>query len=188
VAGALTLRIRVFAWGIMQGSCDSHRATHAISFAWQCCSSILCSSCPLLSIVSQRIISPKRMRRNSTASIIMVGISLMMMSMLMRVSNAFAPCRRQQASARRCRHTTATTIIAAASSSESQEKDKDVVKPDILQPFPPAADPMYSVRGPVGENDFVLSRTGEPTKSELSNENLLRILRIECSDLEVRVI
>jgi hypothetical protein len=26
VAGALTLRIRVFAWGIMQGSCDSHRA------------------------------------------------------------------------------------------------------------------------------------------------------------------
>lgn len=59
------------------------------------------------------------------------------------------------------------------------------IKPDILQPFLPAADPMYSVRGAVGENEFVLSRSGGPTKEELSNENLFKILMIQCSDLEV---
>ena len=65
---------------------------------------------------------------------------------------------------------------------------KKEVKPDILAPFPEAADPMYSCRGPVGEKDFVLSRTGGPTDEELSNENMLRIVRIQCSDLEVNTL
>jgi Domain of unknown function (DUF1823) len=47
---------------------------------------------------------------------------------------------------------------------------------------------MYSCRGPVGEKDFVLSRTGGPTDEELSNENMLRIVRIQCSDLEVNTL
>lgn len=60
------------------------------------------------------------------------------------------------------------------------------VKPDILLPFLPAADPMYSVRGLIGQGEFVVSRSGEPTQEELTNENLLRILMIQSSDLEVR--
>jgi Domain of unknown function (DUF1823) len=67
-------------------------------------------------------------------------------------------------------------------------KKRQEVKPDILAPFPAAADPMYSCRGPVGEKDFVLSRTGGPTDAELSNENMLRIVRSQCSDLEVNAL
>lgn len=67
----------------------------------------------------------------------------------------------------------------------SEQDDASEIKPDILQPFPPAADPLYYVRGNVGKNDFVVARSGSPTAEELSNENLLRILKIECSDLEV---
>lgn len=69
----------------------------------------------------------------------------------------------------------------ASAPSETEE-----VKPDILLPFPPAADPMYKVRGPLGERMFVVSREGDPTDEELSNENILRIVKIESSDLEVR--
>jgi len=47
---------------------------------------------------------------------------------------------------------------------------------------------MWSVRGPVGEGDFVISREGAPVKEELSNENLLKILMIDCSDLEVNTL
>uniref|UniRef100_A0A6T7JM13 Uncharacterized protein n=1 Tax=Attheya septentrionalis TaxID=420275 RepID=A0A6T7JM13_9STRA len=60
--------------------------------------------------------------------------------------------------------------------------------PDLLLPFLPAADPMYMCRGPVGEKQFILTREGPPTPEELSNENLLRILRIECSDLEANTL
>jgi hypothetical protein len=70
--------------------------------------------------------------------------------------------------------------------SEASTQQQEQIKPDILEPFLPAADPKYAVRGPVGRGDFVLSRGGEPTIEELSNENLLKILMIECSDLEVR--
>lgn len=65
---------------------------------------------------------------------------------------------------------------------------KPVVKPDILQPFLPAADPLWICRGPVGEQEFVLSREGGPTDAELANENIIRIVRIECSDLEVNTL
>mmetsp|Transcript_19845 Transcript_19845/g.29373 ORF Transcript_19845/g.29373 Transcript_19845/m.29373 type:complete len:117 (-) Transcript_19845:623-973(-) len=67
--------------------------------------------------------------------------------------------------------------------SEGTEKK---VQSKLLDPFPAAADPMWSVRGPVGEGDFIVSREGGPTAEELTNENILRIVMIESSDLEVR--
>jgi hypothetical protein len=60
--------------------------------------------------------------------------------------------------------------------------------PELLQPFLPAADPKWSCRGPVGEGTFVLRREGGPTAEELSNENIIKIVRIECSDLEVNTL
>jgi len=47
------------------------------------------------------------------------------------------------------------------------------------------SDPRYSTVGPIGLGDFILSREGPPTKEELANENLLKIVLLECSDLEV---
>lgn len=75
------------------------------------------------------------------------------------------------------------TAVRANPEDESSE-----VKIDILTPFLPAADPMYMCRGSVGEGDFTLSRAGEPTAEELSNENILRIVQIECNDLEVNTL
>jgi hypothetical protein len=60
--------------------------------------------------------------------------------------------------------------------------------PDILKPFLPALDPKYSVKGPVGEEKFVLTRSGPPTKEELSNEQMLKIVKSECSDLEANTL
>ena len=57
--------------------------------------------------------------------------------------------------------------------------------PDILQPYLPALDPEYSVRGPIGEGKFIISRSGPPVAEELSNEQMLRIVKSECTDLEV---
>lgn len=62
------------------------------------------------------------------------------------------------------------------------------VQPEILTPFLPAADPEYLNRGPVGENEFIVSRVGGPTEQELSNENILKIVRSECTDLEVNTL
>ena len=67
----------------------------------------------------------------------------------------------------------------------SESNNEETVQPDILLPFLPAADPTYAVRGPVGDKDFVLNRSGGPTEAELTNENILKIVKIECSDLEV---
>lgn len=69
---------------------------------------------------------------------------------------------------------------------KSVTPDKPVIEP--LQPFLPAMDPNYINIGPVGEKDFTLSRSGEPTKEELSNENLYKILMIQCTDLEVNTL
>jgi hypothetical protein len=91
---------------------------------------------------------------------------------------AFAPARPL------CRPT-CTQHAALTQLGASEGNDASEIKPDILEPFPPAADPMYPVRGAVGEDHFILTRSGGPTEEELSNENLLRILKIECSDLEV---
>lgn len=62
--------------------------------------------------------------------------------------------------------------------------------PIILDPFPEAADPMYQVRGVIGEGDFIVSREGGPTMEELSNQNLYRILvrRSNVTDLEVNTL
>jgi hypothetical protein len=69
--------------------------------------------------------------------------------------------------------------------------DQKKVRPDILQPFLPAMDPNYRNVGPVGQQDkgdFVVSRTGGPTAAELTNENILKIVSIQCSDLEVNTL
>mmetsp|Transcript_23553 Transcript_23553/g.48893 ORF Transcript_23553/g.48893 Transcript_23553/m.48893 type:complete len:282 (-) Transcript_23553:1223-2068(-) len=58
----------------------------------------------------------------------------------------------------------------------------------IIQPFLPAADPQYKCTGPVGEGSFVASRTGGPTDDELTNENMLKIVLLECNDLEVNTL
>ena len=62
------------------------------------------------------------------------------------------------------------------------------VGPEILQPFIPAIDPMYKVRGDVGGGEFVVSREGGPREEELTNENLYGILYYKCSDLEVNTL
>jgi hypothetical protein len=71
---------------------------------------------------------------------------------------------------------------------QSEKRRTGGVKPDILQPFPPAADPNYMCTGSVGHDEFIVSREGGPTAEELSNENILKIVRIECSDLEVNTL
>mmetsp|Transcript_9937 Transcript_9937/g.11570 ORF Transcript_9937/g.11570 Transcript_9937/m.11570 type:complete len:282 (+) Transcript_9937:99-944(+) len=85
-----------------------------------------------------------------------------------------------------------TTSTLKNTENENSEKSsteppaQPVIEP--LKPFIPALDPMYKCRGLVGEEDFTVSRIGEPTKEELSNENLYKILMIQCSDLEVNTL
>lgn len=62
------------------------------------------------------------------------------------------------------------------------------VPPALPVPFLPAADPLYPVQGEIGQSEFVLRRDGPPLPEELSNENLVRILMLECSDLEVNTL
>jgi len=76
-------------------------------------------------------------------------------------------------------------------SSKSGDCECDEQKPGLpppLQPFIEALNPRYKCIGPVGQGSFVVSRTGGPTMEELSNENLYKILMIECSDLEVNTV
>jgi hypothetical protein len=83
------------------------------------------------------------------------------------------------------------SIPPTSTSSETEpnvKPDAPVTAPDILVPFAPAADPRYMCEGPVGQDDFVISRTGGPLEAELSNENLLRILKMQCSDLEANTL
>lgn len=70
----------------------------------------------------------------------------------------------------------------------SNETTDDDGGPDILQPYLPAMDPTYSARGPVGEGKFTISRSGPPTSDELSNEQMLSIIKIESTDLEVNTL
>lgn len=82
--------------------------------------------------------------------------------------------------------TTTTTTSLFSEKEDKAEKPKPVIEP--LQPFLPAMDPTYINTGPVGEDNFIISRTGPPLKEELSNENLYKILMIQCSDLEVNTL
>lgn len=86
---------------------------------------------------------------------------------------------------------TKPTTTAAAASSAATPPTVPAIEP--LKPFLPAMDPNYINVGPVGQEDgndssFILRRSGPPTKEELSNENLYKILMIECSDLEVNTL
>lgn len=74
-------------------------------------------------------------------------------------------------------------------------RSSDPVSPDEADspsnPEPPEIlpfDPRYSAEGSLGTPGFVISRTGAPTMEELSNENLYKILMLECSDLEVNTL
>jgi len=83
--------------------------------------------------------------------------------------------------------------VSAATPEKSEEtkaksNDNKKIQPEILSPFPPAADPDWMNRGPVGQGAFVVSRQGGPTDAELANENILKIVRSECTDLEVNTL
>ncbi len=60
----------------------------------------------------------------------------------------------------------------------------------ILAPCPEAADPSFMVKGPVGGNDFIVTREGGPRAEELTNENLIQIVerRSNVTDLEVNTL
>lgn len=81
-----------------------------------------------------------------------------------------------------------------ASSSDGDSSDAVVAKedggpgPDILQPYLPAMDPNYSSTGPVGNGKFVISRSGPPLPAELTNEQMLKIVKSESTDLEVNTL
>lgn len=84
-------------------------------------------------------------------------------------------------------------LFASSSTSvdttNTEEDDKSNDGPDILQPYLPAMDSKYSVNGPIGvSKNFIISRAGPPTIEELSNEQMLSIVNIECTDLEVNTL
>lgn len=76
----------------------------------------------------------------------------------------------------------------APSDVDEPPKTQQLVTPDILKPFHPASDHMWMCRGPVGQEGFVLNRENGPVSEELTNENILKIVKIECSDLEVNTL
>jgi hypothetical protein len=89
------------------------------------------------------------------------------------------------------RQTTASSSTdndEAQQDQQQQQQPQTTIQPDILKPFFPAANPRYMCDGPVGQDDFVVRRDGPPLAAELTNENLLKIVRIECSDLEVNTL
>lgn len=73
------------------------------------------------------------------------------------------------------------------SSSEGSDAKKKL-KAVILDPFPEAANPKYHVTAPVGESGFLVSREGGPTKEELTDDNLYKIIDRTASDLEVNTL
>mmetsp|Transcript_7288 Transcript_7288/g.15002 ORF Transcript_7288/g.15002 Transcript_7288/m.15002 type:complete len:287 (-) Transcript_7288:187-1047(-) len=79
-------------------------------------------------------------------------------------------------------------ISSPKSSDDCSCNDTPAGGPAPLQPFLPAMDPKYSVRGPVGDGNFLLSRNGPPTIEELSNDQMLKIVKLESSDLEVNTL
>lgn len=71
-----------------------------------------------------------------------------------------------------------------SANSESSSTASPSKNPPEILPF----DPRYSAEGIIGTGNFTVSRTGPPTKEELSNENLYKILMLECSDLEANTV
>jgi hypothetical protein len=78
--------------------------------------------------------------------------------------------------------------LQSESSTKTTTEVSFPTSPLLLEPFAPAADPQYILQGPVGEGEFVIQRQGGPRAEELTNENLLRIVQLECSDLEVNTL
>jgi hypothetical protein len=76
-----------------------------------------------------------------------------------------------------------TSLIRLRDTGSAENVPQDSI---ILGPFSPAADPKYAVSCRIGDKEFVVSREGGPTEEELTNENILKIVTMECSDLEVR--
>ena len=79
--------------------------------------------------------------------------------------------------------TRSPSIISLYSTSKDEEIADKSTPPEIL-PF----DPKYSTHGHIGNGTFVIQREGDITLEELSNENLLRILNLNCTDLEVNTL
>jgi len=81
-------------------------------------------------------------------------------------------------------------MVASSESSEDMEdmSKQEKLKPIILEPCIEAMDPNYSVKGPVGGGEFLISRTGGPTDEELTDENLYRIIERKANDLEVNTL
>lgn len=119
-------------------------------------------------------------------------IQLWALSYLHQSCSAFAPLPSTKVALKNTHHrhqhfTPPQSLVALSASSESNDGGGEI-KPDILQPFIPALDPTYKCKGPVGQDDFLVTRTGSPIIEELSNENLYKILMIQCSDLEVNTL
>lgn len=70
----------------------------------------------------------------------------------------------------------------------SEDKEGDDSVPAPLQPYVPALDPSFPVRFPIGESSFVIARAGPPLAPELANENILKIVQLDCTDLEVNTL
>jgi len=49
-------------------------------------------------------------------------------------------------------------------------------------------DPRYSAEGPVGFGDFIIDKEGGPTEEELEETNLVKIVNLNCTDLEVNTL
>lgn len=110
---------------------------------------------------------------------------LLIVSLLFTTAQAFLFCAHPQAHA-----ATRGTCLCEASPEEQQPEEQQPEEGELilLQPYLPAVDPLYMHRGPVGQGDFVLSRSGGPTREELSNANMLQIVKCQCSDLEVNTL
>ena len=120
-----------------------------------------------------------------TRSHVMIASAIIIFHLAMESNGFVAPVMMKPQQTRWLTAQLFSSPSAESDPQQQQEPPKEIVKPDILLPFLPAADPKYSVRGPVGDGDFICTRSGGPTADELSNENIIKIVRIECSDLEV---
>jgi hypothetical protein len=106
--------------------------------------------------------------------------------MLLQTATAFLP--QQLPTSLPQNNKNGIVILKSSEDSNAPPEKAEKKEPIILSPNPEAADPKYSVRGAIGQGDFVISREGGPTKEELANENILRIVLSESADLEVNTL
>ena len=124
------------------------------------------------------------------------ALAAISIAVLLQGSVAFQTIISQQpltASSSRCNRPVHRTLLAESDGNAEKSEDDCCPPiaedgPEILKPFLPAIDPKYKANGPVGEGDFIISRTGPPTAEEMSNEQMLKIVKIECTDLEVNTL